>query len=304
MIRRKNGLFVTTIAVIALTMGFGPATGVAGATSPGPTTSARPAPAATAGKGAIATSPQAASAPKGYVIVNSGALDDPAGQWTFGRTYCPAGTVVWGGGVTASGGLEQTLNSSFPSTSGPPAWEVYINNAESSDESFTVYAVCAKKPKKYVIEEGPAASPAGDQTPVSATCPAQTVVLGGGTYVNALGPLFGINSSFPAGNQWISDINNSSGVTVTVATDAICGKRPKHYAVVSGGTSDNPPGANSPDSASCPAKTSILSAGVISSASETSVNVTELNADRNAVAFMANASASDHTMNVYAVCAK
>jgi len=61
---------------------------------------------------------------------------------------CAAGKKVLGGGVTTSG-ADQFVNESFPSSGtgtgalGNAGWAATIDNVGPTDESFTVYAVCA-----------------------------------------------------------------------------------------------------------------------------------------------------------------
>src|SRR5580693_85284 len=99
----RKSLLVPATALIGLMAVVLLTAGVAGAAASKSTTSARPTAAPTSGKGAIVTAPHTAKAPKGYQIVNSGSLDNPAGTESLGSATCPTGTVVWAGGVTDSG---------------------------------------------------------------------------------------------------------------------------------------------------------------------------------------------------------
>jgi hypothetical protein len=66
----------------------------------------------------------------------------------FGDVACASGKKVLGGGVTTSS-VDQYVNESFPSSgtatgaSGNAGWAATIENLGPTDESFTVYAVCA-----------------------------------------------------------------------------------------------------------------------------------------------------------------
>jgi hypothetical protein len=302
---RKKSLLVTGGVLIGLTAATLLSGGAAGAASAKSTTPAQPTAAPISGKGAIAVSPHTASAPKGYVIVNSGTFDNPVGAESNATATCPAGTVVWGGGVLDSGFLGQTINGSYPSVPPTAAWTVYVDNAGSTDESFTVYAVCAKKSKKYVIEQASMSVPTGTQAGLTAACPAKTVVLGGGAFSSGIGSAYAINTTYPGNTtHWSSDMNNT-GSTETAIDYAICGKKPKGYVIVPGTATDNPPGSDTGTTASCPSShVSILSAGVYSTSGATDVDVNELNASGGAVAYEANASADDWEVFAYAICAK
>jgi hypothetical protein len=66
----------------------------------------------------------------------------------FGDVPCSAGKKVLGGGVSTSG-TDQFLNESFPSTGtgtgtpGSAGWAATVENGGVTDETFTVYAICA-----------------------------------------------------------------------------------------------------------------------------------------------------------------
>jgi hypothetical protein len=66
----------------------------------------------------------------------------------FGDVPCASGKKVLGGGVTTSG-ADQFVNESYPSTgtgagaAGNAGWAATIENVGPTNESFTVYAICA-----------------------------------------------------------------------------------------------------------------------------------------------------------------
>lgn len=85
------------------------------------------------------TAPTAATALRSVAVLS---FTNPAGTQSFGRVQCPAaGQTVTGGGVFGSAGLQQSVNSSFPS--GDAGWAAYMNNTSASTASFQVYAVCS-----------------------------------------------------------------------------------------------------------------------------------------------------------------
>jgi hypothetical protein len=72
--------------------------------------------------------------------------ENPPGTQAYGSAVCDSGMHVVGGGVYTSGGLDQTVNSSGPTSfTGefhPRTWTAYVNNKATSPESFQVYAIC------------------------------------------------------------------------------------------------------------------------------------------------------------------
>jgi hypothetical protein len=65
----------------------------------------------------------------------------------FGQVPCASGKQVVGGGVHTSG-QDQFVNESYPtdgstSAAGNSGWGATVENVGNSDETFTVYAICA-----------------------------------------------------------------------------------------------------------------------------------------------------------------
>jgi hypothetical protein len=302
-----TGIVALTLGSVAV-FGCGPA-----AAAVRPTTLARPAAAPASGKGAVTPSvrPPKRTAPTDYQIVSTGELDNSPGQENFGSIECPAKTVVLGGGVTDTGATGEVINSSWPSESyvkkpsrpKSTAWNVYIENAGATDESFDVYAVCAKQ-AKWSIQSVTANNPAGAQTAVFAACPAGAVVLSGGAFSSDAGRDFTINSTSPVGSpEWGVEMNNTSGVNDTVTDYALCGKQPKSYSINESAPMDNPPGSLTMVSETCPPGSSILGAGLYSNAGSPDVALNELLADGSAVGFEANNSGIDGGIYAFSICA-
>ena len=76
----------------------------------------------------------------------AGMYGTPSGV-DFGDVPCTGGKKVAGGGVTTSG-VDQFVNESYPTdgsgsgTGGQAGWGATIENSGTSNESFTVFAVC------------------------------------------------------------------------------------------------------------------------------------------------------------------
>lgn len=85
--------------------------------------------------------PTGATGPPGLsgLHVLSEVFPSPAGSNTTYSVTCPAGQNVTGGGVRLGG--TQNLQESFPSAAA--TWEATVDNATSTDSTFSIYAVCA-----------------------------------------------------------------------------------------------------------------------------------------------------------------
>jgi hypothetical protein len=172
--------------------------------------------------------PAAQAAPHGYVRVESPDIAAPPTPFDFGgRADCPPGTVVWSGGVGGTSDFGMDINSSNPTGSG---WEGRYNNRSSHSGAFDVEAICAAQPRRYVQTFALAANPAGTQATATATCPARTVVLGGGAQSSSDDGRAFLLSAYPATTKtYTAVIWNGSPRDEQLAVYAICGKRPLGY---------------------------------------------------------------------------
>ena len=93
-----------------------------------------------------------ATGPPGFVqlrYVKSNPISNPAGEQTEGAVECPNGEYPLTGGADSARGLNgQDISSSFPGDGDdagllPDRWVVAINNYDSSDHTFVIYALCA-----------------------------------------------------------------------------------------------------------------------------------------------------------------
>ena len=172
--------------------------------------------------------------------------------------------------------------------------------------AFGVLAASAlAAPAGYRIIDGPAltAPPGQFDSGAQLTCPTGTVPLGGGVAGSAMTDM-SLNTSVPLTNGWEARVNNPDSPTGFLALDVICAKKPTGYTVVFG-TADNPAGARSVATATCPANTVVLSGGVLSTSDQVGARV--LGAwPVNRTTFRAailNATASDQRLTAEAVCA-
>jgi hypothetical protein len=241
--------------------------------------------------------------PAGYVQVSSPSLSAPAGQQTRGTVSCPIGTVPFSGGeVVSSFDLHANINSSFPYGNG---WAVDVNNGSGTGTTFTVYAVCAKKPRHYQVIEANGSAPAFGQGTLEAGCPSGTVVLGGGTLSDSYSLAVNINGTYPDGSWgWRTDSNNATPGAVVVHAYAVCGKSPAGYTSFGGATVTNAAGSETSATAACPGKAVPLGGGAISYTDQTSINLNTSRADAHGwTAYENNASATSVGLQIALICA-
>jgi hypothetical protein len=248
---------------------------------------------------------------RGY-SVQSAIVSVPNGNQQGEYAYCPTGTVVVGGGAFASSGsLGANINTSAPLSDGS-AWEGYESNTTGATDDLTVYAICAKKPRYYAIEQSPAqASPANDQVAAAVVCPATYKVLSVGaaetssdTAVNLNG-LYPYEAAHPTRYGTLAYGNNASSSDSTLYAFAVCGKLKGYSFTQSAGVANN---AGSQDfvGQACPSGTVPTGGGIQSSSSSTAVNVNATYPNPGFTgwgAYENNASGSGDTIYAFAICA-
>jgi hypothetical protein len=184
----------------------------------------------------------AAAGPVGYVLVDSGDKTAPEGEQAGATANCPAGTVVWGGAVwnTDMDSLGVNVNSSYPLAT-KKGWQGYVNNQTHSDETFRVFAMCAKQPPGYKIVKKTFPLPIDDQVGGFVFCPAGSAALSGGGSTTSRSVDVSMNSTYPVLNGtaapgWSTAMNNDSGDTrAKFDSYVICAKpTPAGYEIKSG----------------------------------------------------------------------
>lgn len=213
---------------------------------------------------AAAAPPPAVSAshPPRYQIVTSGSVNAPPSSLdTGGSATCPAGTVVWGGGVSfvdGQDGSTLTVNTSEPDSAG---WFATVNNTGTTTAQFAVDAVCARKPAGYGIYSESVDNPAGSQAHATAECPYPQVVLGGGTLSTSDQATAVLTSAWPVGPaKFTGYMYNATPNDAKFTVFAVCGHRPTGYKIFSNNASFGP--GVLLDSLTCPADKSVLDGGV------------------------------------------
>jgi hypothetical protein len=113
----------------------------------------------------------------GRVVRARTALVAPMGSPDVTAT-CPAGTTSAGGGYQVDPVDRLPVTSTRPAANGT-GWTVTAFNATTGTRSVTAYTVCAVFNGRQVMAAGTALPP-GNTTTLTATCPPNKVVLGGG----------------------------------------------------------------------------------------------------------------------------
>jgi hypothetical protein len=115
-------------------------------------------------------------------------------------------------------------------------------------------------------------APTGTQTFGAASCPGSKQPSGGGAFVESSSLTVNLNSSYPIGQSWAVDVNNTSGASTTFTVYVICMKASAKYTVVSVEAPLVPESTQSA-SAECPIKTSAVGGGVASITESTGINI-------------------------------
>ena len=247
-----------------------------------------------------------------YEVTVSGAFSDPKDSQAFGSASCESGWTVVGGGVATpgtQGGPGVVVNSSYPISAG---WAAFMNNTSGTGVTFVVQAICVKKaPKRYAVASVSVDNPSETQTSATATCPAKSKVLGGGSYSSSEDLSVGLNSTFPIQPVtktfgWAVHMGNYSDDDDTLSVYAICGAV-SHYSITTGTKANNPAGQETQAPlANCPRATVVTSGGTISASDSIAVQI-ETTEQENEVSWLSsenNMSESDSTVRSVVVCAK
>jgi hypothetical protein len=203
-----------------------------------------------------------ANHPPGYTIVRSAPFSAPPGAFdSGGSATCPAGTVVWGGGVAFLGafGPDLTVNTSQPA--GSSGWEARVNNTGTTTPQFRVDAICADKPMGYRLVTKTADSPPNRQTHDTVTCPSPKVLLSGGTLSSDDQVTSFLTSAWPVSSaRFTAYMVNGTATDQAFTVEAICAHKPVGYKIATNSAPVDP-GATLSDGIACPSGTSVLGGG-------------------------------------------
>jgi hypothetical protein len=261
---------------------------------------------------AKALSPEVTPALNGYGVVSAEYVN-PAGAQSLGTVLCPTGKVAFGGGVLGNSfGVQQSVNSSYPMVSSGVAkgWGAFVDNAGITDETFIVYAVCAKKPANYAIVSAALDNPIGTQTTGSVACPigstgVQMKPFAGGAIGSSTGLLQNINTSIPvkSARSWRVDMNNASALDQSVSVYVVCGLK-SGWKVFTGAAVTNGPNIQTAARAACGTGLTSVGGGLFSSSGSTSVDLNGTYPDTGTswLSFENNPTATTPTITPYVVC--
>jgi hypothetical protein len=165
-----------------------------------------------------------------YTQTATAALSNPAGTQSHGTAFCPSGTKILGGGASSPNlDVNQNINDSMPFHRGSTyGWTVYMNNAGSANETFSVWAVCSAYSVSHagytIVEGATTTDPGGTQTGSHATCPPGDSPLGGGETNSSVSTLASLNADWPlAGSiSWAAFENNGNSSPDTQNAWVIC----------------------------------------------------------------------------------
>jgi len=157
-----------------------------------------------------------------------------------------------------------------------------------------------------LVQAGPLTAASGAQTHGSVSCPGTRQPSGGGAFVSSDALTTAVNSSYPSGQSWAVDINNTSGASTNFYVYAICLAHAAGYTVVASSSSVGD--STQSWAADCPAHTGVFGGGALSGTSSTGVNINSTVPNqlaKGATAWRVAMSSSDSTesgFTVYAVC--
>ena len=160
--------------------------------------------------------------PAHYKVVKAKAVKNPSGRHTVSTAMCPAGSKPIGGGAAAtSSDLFTNMAATLPQGN---AWRVDENNASATGNTLTPFAICGQVPG-YHVSVGPAQNlMAQTEVFTTADCPSGLIAIGGGGFASTSSVGVNLNETAPGetNNEWVSYINNDSGVNFTGSTVAVC----------------------------------------------------------------------------------
>ena len=194
------------------------------------------------------------SPPAGYTSVEAQFTAAPLAQ-TGGGVSCP-GTKqpVGGGAYPYDNNTSVDINSSYPTGS---SWEVWVNNNESVAVKIDVWVMCMRANVSYSVATAQGYANAGATDYASVSCPARTVVVGGGAV--AAGNNLGVAINSSLGNSlghgqydFTAAMSNTSSSGDDFEVLAICRPKPLGYAIVDGSPVSAAPGSTAEIGAYCP----------------------------------------------------
>ncbi len=169
-----------------------------------------------------------AKKPTNYAVVST-TFSNPHGLQTSGSVQCPiASTGVrmkpfGGGALGSSSTTTQNMNSTLPVKS-TRSWRADMNNADSVDHTFTVYAVCGLRGGWAVIKGAAVQNPPLSQSFAGVACTAGLTSVGGGLFSSSGNTQIDLNGSYPdSSSSWLGyEDNNTVGTSATITPYVVC----------------------------------------------------------------------------------
>lgn len=224
------------------------------------------------------------------------ALSLIAGATVHTTVNCPSGSVVVSGGYAANNGVRVWHTRQYGN-----GWGVYATNTTGDSKSLNVYAVCLYNSGGTTdLEWDYEHINPNNVTQITTSCPAGTLVTGGG-WVIGTDPHVQIYNSSKLDNGWQIYVNNTGGNSPQVNVYATC------LAGVSGTTDmENNTGNNIPAgdiahvTVKCPSGSVVTGGGFATNFGVTIYNETITGNIWNVYA--RNTTASTKTLNGYGIC--
>ena len=182
-----------------------------------------------------------ANKPAHYSVVTSKPAANPSEHRTTVTVSCPKTAKPLGGGSQSTGGLFSNLGGSRPFQNG---WRITQENATANivaeataGPTVKAFAVCGSVPGYRVVTQKPTTVHMLSQAMLTASCPAGSVVIGGGAAINTkvLGVNFNMSGPIDPTAEtvvnrsttrppfgWSTIVNNNNEVDATAAPFAIC----------------------------------------------------------------------------------
>jgi hypothetical protein len=169
--------------------------------------------------------------PMGYQLA-SDSVSIPINSYGESGVACPSGTVPLGGGalIQGAGNSSIELESSSPVPS--VGWNVQSVNSSFNTYTLDLSVACADQAAVagYVITTSNVGVPAGGSTTQTVSCPAGTVVLGGGTTAPLVDPGNELQESAPGvpglnagvSNLWLVAATNQAANAESLGLTAVC----------------------------------------------------------------------------------
>ena len=180
---------------------------------------------------AVGTSAEAQGV-SGYTEVTGAAVTVPGFTSATGSATCPTGDVVVSGGYTLVGGnMEIDISAPLDAkgTMSSTTWTVTGFDNGDGQGTFTPYAICVSSSTAGYSEASKAQSVNGvSSAQLTETCPAGSVITGGGFGFAAANTALMINESDPTSSStvskttWTVFVANSARTTQSLTTYVVC----------------------------------------------------------------------------------